>query len=108
MPNSQSSKPRKEMVMASGYAFLAETLILLKGFIAIYRKITLMKSLQQIKGLIDSLKPILNERFEVKTLELFGSYVRGEQTEKSDLDIFVTFREPNDVDPLNLLNSNYF
>ena len=44
------------------------------------------------------LVPVLKSDFSVDTLELFGSYVRGEQTEKSDLDILVTFREPNDVD----------
>jgi uncharacterized protein len=40
------------------------------------------------------LKPDLKERFEVKTLGFFGSYVRGEQKNSSDLDILVDFCEP--------------
>jgi uncharacterized protein len=57
-----------------------------------------MKTLLEIKGQLEALMPLLRERFSVKTIELFGSYVRGEQTEKSDIDVLVTFIEPNDVD----------
>jgi uncharacterized protein len=37
--------------------------------------------------------PALSENFRVETLEVFGSYVRAEQRQDSDLDILVTFRE---------------
>lgn len=37
--------------------------------------------------------PQLNARFHVRSLGLFGSYVRGEQTEESDLDVLVDFDE---------------
>jgi len=39
-------------------------------------------------------KPVLEEKYKVKTLGVFGSYVRGEQKEGSDLDILVEFQEP--------------
>ncbi len=39
-------------------------------------------------------KPVLKEKYKVKTLGVFGSYVRGEQKEGSDLDILVEFQEP--------------
>ena len=39
-------------------------------------------------------KPVLEEKYKVKTLGVFGSYVRGEQKKSSDLDILVEFREP--------------
>jgi len=39
-------------------------------------------------------KPVLEEKYKVKTLGVFGSYVRGEQREGSDLDILVEFQEP--------------
>jgi len=39
-------------------------------------------------------KPVLEEKYKVKTLGIFGSYVRGEQKEGSDLDILVEFQEP--------------
>ena len=38
--------------------------------------------------------PVLREQYKVATLEVFGSYVRGEQTGKSDVDVLVTFEEP--------------
>ena len=36
---------------------------------------------------------MLGERSSVETLEVFGSYVRSEQHQDSDLDILVTFKE---------------
>ena len=40
-----------------------------------------MKSLEQVKSQIESLKPVLQERFNVKTIEIFGSYARNEASE---------------------------
>ena len=37
--------------------------------------------------------PRLREAYAVRSLELFGSYVRGEQRKGSDLDILVEFSE---------------
>ncbi len=37
--------------------------------------------------------PSLREQYAVETLEVFGSYVRGQATETSDLDLLVTFSE---------------
>ncbi len=38
--------------------------------------------------------PSLREKYNVKTLGIFGSYIRGEQTKKSDVDILVEFEKP--------------
>jgi predicted nucleotidyltransferase len=43
--------------------------------------------------------PRLREQYGVKSLGLFGSYVRGQQAQESDLDILVEF----DDRPLTLL-----
>lgn len=40
---------------------------------------------------LKELKPVLNERYGVTELALFGSYSRGEQTEKSDIDILFDY-----------------
>jgi len=56
-----------------------------------------MKSLDEIKLRIQALKPVLKKRFRVETVDVFGSYSRGEQTEKSDLDLLVTYSEPVDL-----------
>jgi predicted nucleotidyltransferase len=37
--------------------------------------------------------PMLMERYRVEKLEVFGSYVRSEQNQDSDLDILATFKE---------------
>ena len=37
-----------------------------------------MKSLEQIKLQIELLKPTLQKHFNVKTIEIFGSYARNE------------------------------
>ena len=43
--------------------------------------------------------PELRERYGIRTLGVFGSYVRGEQTPRSDLDLLVEF----DGRPLTLI-----
>lgn len=37
--------------------------------------------------------PELAEKYHVRSLEIFGSYVRNEQTSESDLDVLVTFEQ---------------
>lgn len=37
--------------------------------------------------------PELRERYSVKSLGVFGSYVRGEQRKNSDLDVLVEFEQ---------------
>ncbi|HEY2294756.1 MAG TPA: nucleotidyltransferase family protein [Thermoanaerobaculia bacterium] len=43
--------------------------------------------------LLHELLPELAEKHHVRSLEVFGSYVRDEQTPESDLDVLVTFDE---------------
>jgi predicted nucleotidyltransferase len=67
-----------------------------------------MKTLAEIKSQLEALKPVLKERFQVETIGVFGSYCRGEQRGKSDVDILVTFVEPNDVDLLDFIGLKQF
>lgn len=41
-----------------------------------------------------TLKPELAVRYNVKEIGLFGSFVRGEQSATSDIDLLVEFEEP--------------
>ena len=41
--------------------------------------------------------PTLAETYSVRSLEVFGSYVRDEQTAESDLDVLVTFDKAPDL-----------
>lgn len=50
-------------------------------------------SLDEIRSKLTSMLPLLRERYHVCTLEIFGSYVRGEEKPDSDLDLLVTFDE---------------
>lgn len=43
-------------------------------------------------GILRQQLPLLTERYGVKQLEVFGSYVRDEQKKDSDLDVLVTFK----------------
>ncbi len=47
--------------------------------------------LARIKRILQKNMPELRERYSVKSLGVFGSYVRGEQKQRSDLDILVEF-----------------
>jgi predicted nucleotidyltransferase len=47
-----------------------------------------------LKTKLSLLMPILEEEYHVKSVEIFGSYARGEQSQKSDLDLLITFSQP--------------
>ncbi|MBA7505526.1 hypothetical protein ES706_04194 [subsurface metagenome] len=53
-----------------------------------------MKNKEEIIKKIKENLPFLKEIFNVKIIGLFGSYVRGEQREESDVDILVDFLKP--------------
>ncbi len=53
-----------------------------------------MKTLEEIKEILKKQKPLLEEEYGVSEIGIFGSYVRGEQRKKSDLDILVEFDKP--------------
>ncbi len=52
------------------------------------------KKIEKIIMKLRKNKPVLEEKYKVKMLGVFGSYVRGEQKKSSDLDILVEFKEP--------------
>ena len=53
-----------------------------------------MKRKQQILSLLKQQLPSLKQNFKVKSIGIFGSYAREEQTEKSDIDLLVEFEAP--------------
>lgn len=56
---------------------------------------------KEIMRILKEHKDILRE-YEVERIGLFGSYVRGEQGENSDIDFLVEFKEPNFDNFMNL------
>lgn len=64
-----------------------------------------MKTLEEIKRLLTDKKSVLQEKYRVKELGIFGSYIREEQTETSDVDLLVEFSEiPSLLKFVNLEN----
>ena len=53
-----------------------------------------MKTLEEIKELIQKNKDKLREQYGLKEIGIFGSYVRGEQGEESDVDILIELEKP--------------
>jgi len=56
-----------------------------------------MKTLEEITKLLTRYKQELKERFKVKEIGIFGSSIRGEQTQTSDLDLLVDFKDEADL-----------
>ena len=53
-----------------------------------------MKHVEDIQKKIAAQLPFLQEKFYVKEIGVFGSVARGDETEKSDIDILVAFSMP--------------
>jgi predicted nucleotidyltransferase len=53
-----------------------------------------MSGLEDIEKVLRKHKNYLKENFYIKKIGIFGSYTRGEETSKSDVDILVEFSEP--------------
>ena len=51
-------------------------------------------TLDEVKNMIKNHKGNLKQDFRVKEIGIFGSYVRGEQRDRSDVDVLVEFDEP--------------
>jgi hypothetical protein len=56
-----------------------------------------MRTLDDIRKELRAEMPTLRARYHVKRLGICGSYVRGEHTDASDLDLLVTFTETPDL-----------
>ena len=54
----------------------------------------MVKSKDDILRMLRDLKPGLKKQYHVRSLALFGSYSRGDNTEKSDVGILVDFEKP--------------
>jgi uncharacterized protein len=63
-------------------------------------------SLKKIMEELRQQMPELERRYKVKTLGVFGSYIRGEQHKGSDLDLLVEFYEPPSL--LKFIEMEYY
>lgn len=52
-----------------------------------------MAQLEQIKAILEANKPRLKAQYDLLSIGIFGSYTLNEQSEGSDIDIVVEFKE---------------
>jgi hypothetical protein len=52
-----------------------------------------MRTIQEIQKTLIKHRTQLLDKYAIKSIAIFGSYARNEQTDKSDLDILVEFNE---------------
>ena len=66
------------------------------------------KTLTKIISILKKNKKELNERYRVKKIGIFGSYIRNEVREESDLDILIEFEQDADIGLLKFVEiENY-
>ena len=53
-----------------------------------------MKNLEDIQLLLREHQELLQRRFRVSEMQVFGSYARGQQTIDSDVDILIGYDHP--------------
>lgn len=56
-----------------------------------------MNTLEEIKEILLKHKIEIQEKYRVKEIGIFGSFVRGEQKRQSDIDILVEYAAPPDA-----------
>jgi predicted nucleotidyltransferase len=57
-----------------------------------------MKTLAEIKNILNNKKPYLSEKYGLESIAVFGSYSRGDETAISDVDLLVEFNKPIGLD----------
>ena len=66
------------------------------------------EKIEEIVRKLEELKPLLRRDFGVKSIGVFGSYVRNEQKETSDVDILVDFHPDAKMDLIKFVElKNY-
>jgi len=53
-----------------------------------------MKTADEIKKILSERKPEIQKKYKVKSIGIFGSYVSGKSSKRSDVDVLVEFSEP--------------
>ena len=53
-----------------------------------------MRKIDNVKSVLLKNRKLLKEKYGIVNLKIFGSYARGEETPKSDIDILVEFNKP--------------
>ncbi|MFZ9955723.1 MAG: nucleotidyltransferase family protein [Flavobacteriales bacterium] len=63
-----------------------------------------MSYLSQIQSTLKKMKPELTAKYSVNSIGLFGSVVRNDFNENSDIDVIVDFSKPIGIEFIDLAN----
>jgi len=67
-----------------------------------------MKSLNEIKEILEAQKEYLAAEYGVTIVGVFGSYVRGEQRRDSDVDILIELERPPRISLIGLVELEHY
>jgi predicted nucleotidyltransferase len=67
-----------------------------------------MKTLTEIKQILQAQKPYLAEKYGVTEIGVFGSYVRDEQRPDSDIDILIELERPSRISLIGLVELEHY
>lgn len=67
-----------------------------------------MHTFDDVRKILSEHKKELRQKYRIKEIGVFGSYVRGEQKKKSDVDVLVEFEETSTLSLLDFIGlENY-
>ena len=67
-----------------------------------------MRTLNEIKQILEAQKDYLATEYGVTVLGVFGSYVRGEQRHDSDVDILIELERPPRISLIGLVELEHY
>lgn len=68
--------------------------------------VSIMKNLAEIKAILGQVKSLLQEKYHISELGIFGDYVKGEVKENSQVNILINYIEPPSL--LELVDMEYY
>lgn len=67
-----------------------------------------MKTIEEIKRILAGHREALTNKYGIKEIGIFGSFVRGEQKKRSDIDILVEYDEKDIPDLLKFVETERY
>lgn len=83
--------------------FPGESLTVLDNRIIPGCKISNMRTLSELREILREQEPTLEEKYGVRVIGVFGSYVRNEQSPDSDLDVLIELDRPPKISLIGLV-----
>ncbi len=65
-----------------------------------------MSKLEEIKSILIQFKPVIEQKYHITALGIFGDYVKGNESDNNEVNILVDYVEPPSL--LDLVDMEYF